>query len=152
MKLEMPNQNQSEDKFQHTMIRTRNENEEDGDMGERILVQRAVGRRKTDAEAGWYKSACLFMAGVLITLIGMWFTYIRNGVSRDELNSQIANHPTIVGLTRDVKNTSDRVGNVEATLDDVNVNIIRIGDAVGVATQHTKKPKVRTTPDGNNQE
>lgn len=37
-----------------------------------------------------WKNACLFLAGVVITLAGVWFTHVQNAISRSEAADMIA--------------------------------------------------------------
>jgi uncharacterized membrane protein len=90
-----------------------------------------------------WKSAALFMAGVIVTLVGVWASFVKGAVSRDEVSTMISNHPAIVEMKATSRTTSERVGSVEDKVDTIDVNIQKIGVAVGVST--TRAPKKNRT-------
>lgn len=64
-------------------------------------------------EALW-KNIAMFLAGVVVSLMVMWATYVRNAVTRDEMENYV----------------NQRQGTLEQQVTDLNKNVVSLKEAV----------------------
>ena len=55
-----------------------------------------------------WQSVAMFLGGVVITLGGVWLTFVKNAVSREEMEKYV----------------NDRIGNLEREVHTLNINIM----------------------------
>ena len=67
----------------------------------------------TDQHHATWKNISMFLAGVVVSLLVMWATYVRNAVSRDEMENYV----------------TQRISSMDNQIAELNKNVIALKEA-----------------------
>lgn len=81
-----------------------------------------------------YEKATIFLAGVVLTLIGAIATYARDSITRAEVNEQI--REVYLKLEQHADAENRHLENIDRTQVDMRENLARIGEHLGVPARH----------------
>ena len=92
-------------------------------------------------ESPWQKVA-LFLAGVIVSGVGAIAAYPRNVVNRDELPALISSYSQYTkdatDLRRQLDDQSHQIGDMQSEIQQLQVDIARISEHLGVPTPSRK--------------
>jgi hypothetical protein len=80
--------------------------------------------------AGVWKSATLFLAGVVLTLSAAWITATHDAISRSEMNEIV--RQLNQRMDEQVRSSSEHTERVEAEMRQIALDVARISERLGV--------------------